>query len=504
MAFTHHGDLPYLPQELFQMIVRDLEPVDIVRCRRVSSAWYRAFTNPISLIQILKSSYPRAKEVRELCQPDTPNALQTVHGLSQDKWRALFDTVVERYHRLTSCGKPRSVQKFDLQETNTAENGCCYVAVEHWETHTSHPGTKIDMLFGHTFWTYEEGLVVFPDKHERSLVVLDLETRLTYMVPFVIANKNIRRIRLQDRLLVVEWADEDQPDMWSGCGWYYHYATSFEINRVGRAWDVTLRNEWEMIPNGLSLGYSDRFFSTHNRRHYAIYTSLDSHTAHRLTIWDISKPSEYRPSQDCMNQLEDTATDAEPFIVFEYDYDALDLMGLRMSRQGEWHIEIMRMDIDSSTSTVSITQVMDGGRMDYNPLEYTPRTKVTCLPFRPGCSPLQEVQTVYPQTVYPPYRGNCSMEIPPWTATSPWPCYWGICESTDEKANVSFCLSYLSSRTQTGYEEDPLMVTIQTSQSIKTLNHEFAEEVSFKGKICGDERFLVGENAQNQLVVLYF
>jgi len=96
------------------------------------------------------------------------------------------------------------------------------------------------------------------------------------------------------------------------------------------------------------------------------------------------------------------------------------------------------------------------------------------------------------------------MEVSPWTVTSPWPCYWAICESTDEKARVSFCLSYLSSQIQTGYQVDPLMVTVHTPQAIRTLSHDLAKEISYKGKVCGDERFVVGENSENQLVLLKF
>jgi hypothetical protein len=514
MAFTHHGDLPYLPQELFQMIVHDIEPVDFVRCRRVNSAWYRAFTSPISLAYILKSSYPLAKEVRELFQTGTPNALQTIHDLSQGKQRVLFDRVVQRYYRLAR-GMPRSVHKFYLQQAETAEYGRRFCAVPPWDSHASHPGGKIDMLFDHAFWTYEDGLVVFPDEHERSLVLLDLETQLTFMVPFVSANKIIRRIRLQDKLLVIEWAEDEPIDSLGLPSLHRYYATSFEINRAGRGWDVILRNEWKIIPYGHSLGHGHWFHSTHSRIHYAIYSyGLPRHSRGEvnalgdvpLTIWDISEFSEYRVSQDSMSQSQDASRDSGPFIVAEFKPQQLEPepplspFGLSRIRRG-WATNIMRMDIDSSAYTISITEIEDvGRRMDYNPLEYAPVVNVISIPFARSGDPYRRQV----QTCYPPYRGNCSMEISPWTATSPWPCYWAICESTDEKARVSFCLSYLSSRTQTGYEEDPLMVTIQTSQSITTLSHDFAEEVSFKGKICGDERFLVGENAQNQLVVLYF
>lgn len=506
MAFTHQGDLAYLPQEIFQMIVNHLEHVDLVRCRRVSSSWYRAFTNPTGLAQILKSSYPLAKEVRELFRVGVPNPFNSIHdddGL-RDKLKIIFNRVAERYYRLTR-GIPRSVQKVHLQGLETAEGDYQFFGVPPWESHSSHSGHKIDMLFEHAYWTYERGLVVFPDEAQ-SLTLLDLETQHTFMVPFVTTNKVVRRIRLQDRLLVIEWA-EDESFHWLNerDSVHRHYATSFEINRAGRGWDITLRNEWKIMFLGHPLGDRDRFFSTHSRSHYAIYawqpnrslyTADEDAPIESLSIWDISERSEYRASQDPTGRLRETSTDPGPFVVSLFTFREL---AFHSVRQGGFP-KIIKMDIHSESNSISITEVVDAGRVDYNTLEYAPRTWVTTIPFiGQGPSWQREVQVMYP-----PYRANCDMEIAPWTVTSPWPCYWGICESTDEEAHVSFCISYLSSRTQTGYETDPLMVTVHTPQSISTLSHDLAKEVSYKGKICGDERFLIGENPLNQLVILHF
>lgn len=161
---------------------------------------------------------------------------------------------------------------------------------------------------------------------------------------------------------------------------------------------------------------------------------------------------------------------------------------------------MMKMEIDSESNSISITEVRDTTHMDYNVLEYGPRTRITTIPFIGQGPSWQRYVPVH----YPPYRGNCSMDAAPWTATSPWPCYWALCESSDQKANVTYCISYKSSETQAGYDGDTLMVTIHTPHGIQSLRRDLSKELSFKGKICGDERFIIGENDRNQLVVMKF
>ncbi|QGA20631.1 hypothetical protein EYB26_008337 [Talaromyces marneffei] len=501
MALTDKGDMAYLPQEIFQMIIQHLQPVDLVRCRGVSSAWYRAFTNPVNLAQVLKDKFSRAKEVRELfSQTKGPTPYESLYTEFSNKWRAIFDIVTERYYRLEH-GIPRSIQRFDLQR-ETLRGGYQFFGVRPWDHHSSHSGHRIDMLFSHAFWTYEDCLVVYPDKHEQSLILLDVETEEQFMVPFVLTDKVIRRLRLHDRLLVIEWV-ESEPFHWLNDRdrVHRHYATSFEVNAVGRGWDIVLRNELKIMFLGHPLGDRDRFYSCHTRNHYAIYvwqpnrslyTADEDAPIESLSIYDISTASEYKSSQDPTGR----SIDSGPRQVASFAFRELQFYSVRQ----RGFPAIMRMDLDSQSNSISITEVRDTGRVDFNVLEHSPCVQVVTIPFIGQGPALQRKVTTY----YPPYRGNCSMEIAPWTVTRPWACYWAICESTDEEAHVSFCLSYFSSKAQVGFEIDPLMLTIHTPQSIKTLSIELSKNVAFKGKICGDERFVVGENDSNQLVIMKF
>jgi hypothetical protein len=508
MASPQPGDIAYLPQELFQMLVGYLEPVDIVRCRRVSRTWYEAFGNPTSLIPITKERFPLAKEVCELYQTAASACGEEYSEKRLRQWRAVFDKVSERYYRLAS-GRPRSIQKFNIQGNNNhGKGGYRTFSVSPWETHSSHFGDNIDMFFDQALWTYEEGLAVFPNGDEDCLTLLDLETQHTFMVPFVTTEKVIRRLRLHDRLLVIEWA-ENEPFHWLNerDSVHRHYATSFDVTLDGRGWDITLRNEWKIMFLGHPLGERDRFFSTHSRSHYAVYiwqpnrslyTAEEDAPIESLSIWDISRRSEYRASQDPTGRLRDTSADSGPPIVNRLTFREL---GFYSVRQGGLP-GIIRLDIPNGSDSISITEVKNSGLSDeYNPLEYSPRVFVTTIPFI-GQGPPWRRRV---DTLFPPYRGNCAMEIPPWTKTAPFPCYWGICEAADNKASVSFCLSYLFPQSYAdGTDTHTLTVTIHTPGSITRLSHDLSRQLSVKGKICGNERFVIGEDDENQLTVLRF
>jgi len=68
---------------------------------------------------------------------------------------------------------------------------------------------------------------------------------------------------------------------------------------------IFYRNEWKVHFLGMPLNSQDRFFSVHNGTHYALYIWQPNRSAwgedeplESLTIFDISKPSAYRLSQD--------------------------------------------------------------------------------------------------------------------------------------------------------------------------------------------------------------
>ncbi|KAK6843307.1 hypothetical protein PG987_004167 [Apiospora arundinis] len=68
------------------------------------------------------------------------------------------------------------------------------------------------------------------------------------------------------------------------------------------AWSIVFRSEWKIHFLGLPLNATDRFFSTHSGTHYALYIWQphrspwgDDDPIEQLAVWNISFPSAYRP-----------------------------------------------------------------------------------------------------------------------------------------------------------------------------------------------------------------
>jgi hypothetical protein len=514
-------DIAFLPDELFHIILNYLDPVDVVRCRRVSRFWRAAFGNPRSLIPLLRRGFPRAREVRKLVQDGAFDDPDVVSEKSIRFWRKTFDQVTARYYHLAR-GKPRSIQKFKLCDEFERESRQFFQVVP-WDYHSSHFPEWAEPMYNQAFWTYEDGLAVFPSQEDRSLVLLDLESSETFMVPFILTDKIIRRLRLRERVLVVEWA-EPEAFHWlnDSDGVHRHFATSFDLRKVGRrGWDITFRNEWKTMFLGHPLGERDRYFSAHNKNYYTMYTwqpNRSLYTADEdapieaLSVWDISKPSCYRPSLDPTGRVRDTIgeDDVGPSIVARFGFRDLGYYSVRQRGSPA----IMRLDINSEAKTVDITEVTYTGsspvgrRVYFNPLEWSCRVQTTSIPFL-GYGPCWRRDV---GVVFPPYRGNSCMDIPPLSMTDHnYPWYLGVYEATDEHAQVSFCLRYCHNKSLPTAEEAerqfPLRLaplTIRTPYSTTTLSELATAQLSAKGKICGDERFVLGENSSRELVVYRF
>ncbi|KAL2002623.1 hypothetical protein VTN02DRAFT_6385 [Thermoascus thermophilus] len=489
-----------LPRELFLMITDYLDPRDIVRCRRVCRSWREAFGNPSNITPLLKKWFPLAREVRKLLEEggfDNPYKISEDHGY----WRRIFDQVAARYDHLAR-GKPRSVQRFKLCE-DLYFGSRQWFQVQPWECHASHLTERVDFAFSQAFWTYEDGLLVYPSEERRWLVLVDLETDEEYAVPFFITGKVVRRIRLQDRLLVVEWA-EPQAFHWlnDSDGVHRHYASAFDIRRTQSGWSVVFRSEWKIMFLGHPLSERDRFFSSHNSTHYAIYawqpnrslyTADEDAPIESLFVWDISKPSSYRPSLDPTGRWRDEAEEG-PSIVARFSFRELGFYSVRQRGCPA----IMKLDVNDEAHTVDITENICTGprRHDSNPLEWTSKVQTTSIPFL-GYGPCWRRDA---GVVFPPYRGNSGVQTAPFTSDDPW--YTGVSEAADEQAQVFFRLQYLSRTWQ--WDSLRLLLTIRTPRSSITLSHLESAEVAAKGRIYGDERFVIGENYDHELVVMRF
>jgi len=496
-----------LPREIFWMLLDYLEPRDVIRCRSVSRFWNKAFRDPANLVPLMRKWFPLAKEVRELVHNQTLDTECTDVDDDGDYWRPTFDRIACRYDHLAR-GNPRSTQKFKLSDHFGASGERKWFPVQPWENHASHLMQRVDDLFYESSWTYEDGLLVLLSADDRCLVLVDLETDRRFMVPLIIRGKVIRRVRLQKRVLVVEWA-EPKAFHWlnDSDGVHRHFASSFDVEGDSTSgWRVIPRNEWKIMFLGHPLSERDRFFSSHSKTHYVIYiwqpnrslyTADEDAPTESLMVWDISKPSSYRPSLDPTGCLRVPGQDTGPEQVTRLGFRELGFLSVRQRGLPA----IQRLEVTGDAQAIEITENICTGPMDrlVGPAEWTSEVQITSIPLIGEGPCLRRTLT---DVKFPPYRGSNGLQTKPLAfAACDEPWYTIVSETIDEQAQVGFCLHLSPFAWPFVLNE---FLSVRTPSSDVTLKPGEVYEITGGGRICGNERYLVGENRNRELVIFRF
>ncbi|KAI0140117.1 hypothetical protein F4776DRAFT_615541 [Hypoxylon sp. NC0597] len=333
-------DLTDLPNDLFLLIISYLSPRDCVRCRCVSRAWFAAFTSPDTSRNLMRRHFPRSREMRLAAEEEL--------GPTPD-WAHIFIMVARRYHYLRAA-TPRLVEKVDVVQEAPGLKGAFksvmpWVRWLRWNDNTA--------LFQHRdpTWCFDDGLLVYQEAVSQRYVAYDLETRFRFEVPFDAADKTVRRLRLTSGVLVIEWCEREPYHQLNDSEMVHrHFATAFDVRRrlssstssseLQFTRDITFRSEWKIHFLGLPLNNFDRFFSAHTSTHYALYLWQphrspwgEEDPLEQLTIWDISKPSSYRPSLDPTGANKPSSipgSDLEgPTVINRFTWRELQVLGLR-------------------------------------------------------------------------------------------------------------------------------------------------------------------------------
>lgn len=509
MTASYYGDqdtcrdLAFLPRDLFWLILELLEPKDLVRCRLVSRAWNQAFRNPDNLLPLFKKHFFWTQEFKDL-QPGS----STYDGTSDlpDSIRHAFDEVVARYDHLER-GKPRSVQRHRLCGDLGSSWERQWFPVQPWEAHGSQYLGNVDRQFEEAMWSYEDGLVVFPRAEHQYLVLLDLSRDRQFMVPFIIQGKVIRRVRLQKRVLVVEWA-EPKAFHWlnESDGVHRHFASSFDVSPKvddDGGWDIIPRNEWKIMFLGHPLSERDRFFSAHSKTHYVIYiwqpnrslyTADDDAPIESLFVWDISKQSDYRPSLDPTGAQKGPEVDQAPSIVARFGYQDLEFFNVRQ----RGFPCIQQLEVTDDGQAVYIIENARIFAADEEPEAFgVPQTIVTGIPVN-GIGPSVRIS---PRFILTAYRSNDSFQQMPlfegWDMVDTWNSI--IAQVTDPLSGVIFRLHFAD--IETSEDLDSIYLTIETE---KTLVSKEAIDLDGRAKLCGCEKYIIGETRNRELVIYRF
>ena len=324
-------DLPDLPTDLFLMVTRFLDPIDVIHCRRVSKSWHREFIDESFLREILVREYGYTQEVRAIERLESlefENMLDKPYfddsGQFQNVWRNAFDRVLARKIAIKS-GKPRSVTKLDLRSElkilgKQAGTPDIRFPIIPWDRYRKSRrdssmwyGSRVPTDLLETEWTYDSGLLVYADMIEiQSYVLLDIEQDTISIVPFDIKDRIVRRVRLKHNLLIFEWAEKESYHRLNELEEIHrHYVTVFDVKSREDSfpwltqWKITFRSQWKLHYLGFPLSAKDCWLSDHSTTHYAVYFWQTNRSAwgenepiESLLIWDISQPSSHRPSND--------------------------------------------------------------------------------------------------------------------------------------------------------------------------------------------------------------
>ncbi|KAI0893897.1 hypothetical protein F4806DRAFT_474822 [Annulohypoxylon nitens] len=334
-----HGqkvDLPNLPHDIFFLICSYLSSQDCVLCRRVSRSWLQAFSNPDTSWSFMKLYFPRSLEMRRFAEaPD-----------EKPNWNNVFINVARRYYYLRSA-KPRLVEKIDIDPEaeremfHTSEPLCRYL---HWNDQYA------DFQHPEPTWTMDCGLLIYAEPITGKFIAYDLETETRIPVPFIYTKEiTIRRIRLACGVLIIEWF-ERYTGMETGIEQLYcHFTTAFDVVRKSYpttlslslkmqcTWDITFRSEWQILSPGFTTTHNHVFFSAHTSTHYVLYSWIPGPTPRsrrdsqeELIIWDISKPSSSRSLLDPagINKPKPGCSEEGPVIINKISHEALAFLGL--------------------------------------------------------------------------------------------------------------------------------------------------------------------------------
>lgn len=220
--------LTEFPNDIFLLILKYLSPQDIIASRRVSKTYYAAFTDPDLSQQLLLQHYPRVRELRSEKHPAA--------------WANIFAKVARRYFHLQN-GTPRRSESFPFCKSFVVPKWARSYPVAPWQRRLQFEEKSAHFQYADTLWTYDDGILIFPSQEKQAYVLYDLEAGLMSNIDIGQEGIIVRRIRLKDGVLVVEWCEgEAYHQLNENEMVYRHLATAFDLVKAeGNQWTIAFR-----------------------------------------------------------------------------------------------------------------------------------------------------------------------------------------------------------------------------------------------------------------------
>ncbi|KAH7416962.1 F-box domain protein [Cadophora sp. MPI-SDFR-AT-0126] len=453
-------DITKLPNDLFRLVLEYLSPEELIRSRRVSKQFNAALRETDLCRHLLLEHFPRSREARSV----------TVCPL-QD-WGHEFLRVATRYHHL-KCGEPTSVEKLPLAKSLVLPAWSRNFPIApylQFEDKTS------PFHYPDTLWTYNDGILILPSTEAQSYAIYDVTVGSKSSINLETDKKIVRRIRLKDGVLIVEWCEHEPYHQLNENEMVYkHFATAYDVkNTNGGQWSISFRNEWKIHFLGFPLNSQDRFFSAHTSTHYAIYTWQTNRSAwgedepiEALAVWDISSPSPYRPSEDPAGKFSPSDDSEGPRVIRRFSFANLDFYQIR--QRSDPVLRCLELDENNVYVIVESHRWLVGQQATNN----LPQLHHYTCSRIPGTKELQE---------FP---------------------YLTITEVVDFNAGVVFSARHCFMLEAISLEVTPKARMKEPEHAI-SLRDDLWPQLLGKGKLYGDERFVIGENASQEVTILHF
>ncbi|RWA05530.1 hypothetical protein EKO27_g9573 [Xylaria grammica] len=283
-------DPPSLPVDLFHLLSDYLTPEDCIRCRRVGRRWNDAFSSQDLSRRLMHRNFPRAREMRNAANaPISPD------------WAQIYPIVARRYFHLRSA-RARRIERIDIDPKSYFE------PVKPFKRWLQRRGKIYPFQREDPNWCMEDGLLIYRENVYSGYVAYDLETGRRVSVPFDGVDKTVRRLRLAHNVLVIEWCERPAPDPFILGNIYRHFATAFDVRRSSEPdpdgspspWTIRFRSEWKI---------------------------------HDLGFPKIEDASPYRPSEDPLGINRPGPWQPQPRVVKRFGEDELGFFDIRQGKR---------------------------------------------------------------------------------------------------------------------------------------------------------------------------
>ncbi|RDW64765.1 hypothetical protein BP6252_10416 [Coleophoma cylindrospora] len=490
-------DITELPNDIFLLIVTQLSPRDLILGRRVSRQWHAAFTQAELARHVLLLHYPRASEIR------------SIKSERDADWACLLAKIAARYHFL-KLGRPRSIEKLSLAQSFVRPEWARYHPVAPWKRHLQFEDKTAPFHYPDKLWTFDEGILIFPSAKLQRYALYDLASGVVGDISFQPVGKIVRRIRLKEKVLIVEWCEKDAYHQLNENETVFrHFATAYDLTQdESGSWTTHFRNEWRIHFLGMPLNSRDRFYSTHSATHYALYIWQPNRSAwgedepiEALAIWDISSPSPYQPSEDTTGKNKPSETAEGPRVLKRFSFADLDFYKIR--QRASPTLRELRLD-ENHVYFVEEDHRWLVGEQSSPSLPRLHKVKTVGIPFAAGPRWEDECGADGDMNLSFCERGIDSRHprhAPCWRHEE-FP-YLTITEAADLAAGVRYTARHC-------FMLETISINIRPKIHVKGPGYEISlqddlwQQLLAKGSIHGNEHWLVGENVDREIVILHF